>query len=257
MTDSRPVRFVIFAAPRTGSNLLCGLLNAHPDILCHHGVFNPDGIHYARDCRDCMSDLLDGVSRNSDPLRFLDHIWTAAAGQQAVGFKMNRGENGVAVDALLRDLDVRKVLLKRRNRVRAYVSETIAKITGLWESYGDPDGASIPAIRLDPVELRRHVAVNAHFYAALESVLSATGQAWLETEYESLADGSEMTRILSYLGVSDGTVLSAPSFKRGPADLRRVVANLAELEWALRGSPFFAELRDRDLPDLRVHRPDS
>jgi LPS sulfotransferase NodH len=254
MTERGPVRFVIFAAPRTGSNLLCGLLNAHPDILCHHGVFNPEGIHYAPDHRDFACDISD---RDADPLRFLDRIWATAAGRRAAGFKMNRGENGVTVDALLRDLAVRKILLKRRNRVRAYVSERIAEINGLWESYGEPDGVSIPAIRVDPVELRRHAALNARYYAALESVLSATGQAWLETEYESLADPQEIARILSFLDVSDVTVLDSPSFKRGPADLPEVVANLAELEWALRGSPFFAELRDQDLPDLRFHRPAS
>jgi hypothetical protein len=33
MTESLPVRFVIFAAPCTGSNLLCGLLNTYPDIV--------------------------------------------------------------------------------------------------------------------------------------------------------------------------------------------------------------------------------
>jgi LPS sulfotransferase NodH len=130
MTESYRVRFVIFAAPRTGSNLLCGLLNAHPDILCHHGLFNPKGIHYARDHRDFAPDISD---RDADPLRFLDRIWAAAAGRRAVGFKMNRGENGVTVDAMLRDLAVKKILLKRRNRVRAFVSETIAEMTGLWE----------------------------------------------------------------------------------------------------------------------------
>ena len=254
VTESPPVRFVIFAAPRTGSNLLCGLLNAHPDVLCHHGVFNPDGIHYAHDESDFVRDISD---RDADPLRFVERIWAAAARRRAVGFKMNRGENGVAVDALLRDLAVRKILLKRRNRVRAYVSETIAKMTGLWESYGAPDRASIPAIRVDPVELRRHAALNARYYAALESVLAATGQAWLETEYESLANRYEIARILSYLDVSDVTVLDAQTFKRGPADLQEVVANLAELEWALRGSSLFAELHEQDLPDLRFHRPVS
>ncbi len=254
MTESTPVRFVIFAAPRTGSNLLCGLLNAHPDILCHHGVFNPQGIHFARDHRDFPCDKVD---RDADPLRFVDRIWAAAAGRRAVGFKMNRGEDGVAVKALLRDLAVRKILLKRRNRVRAYVSETIAEMTGLWESYGAPDRESIPAIRVDAVELRRHAALNAHYYAALESVLSATGQTWLETEYEALADRYEIARILAFLDLSDVTILAVPTFKRGPADLQDVVTNLAELEWALRGSPYFAELRDQDLPDLRVHRPAS
>ena len=39
----RSTRFVILAAPRSGSNLLCTLLDSHPEILCHHEVFNPVG----------------------------------------------------------------------------------------------------------------------------------------------------------------------------------------------------------------------
>jgi len=73
MSADRPVRFVIFAAPRTGSNLLCGLLNAHPDILCHHGLFNPGGVHWARDRRGS-----GGVAdRDRDPVAFLDSVWAS------------------------------------------------------------------------------------------------------------------------------------------------------------------------------------
>ena len=39
-----PRRFVILAARRSGSNLLCSLLGSHPHVRCHHELFNPNGI---------------------------------------------------------------------------------------------------------------------------------------------------------------------------------------------------------------------
>ncbi|MCA9265021.1 MAG: sulfotransferase, partial [Planctomycetales bacterium] len=67
-------RFVILAVPRTGSNLLCTLLNSHPEILCHHEVFNPQGIFLALTQRDRPHSLPSLDERNRDPLRFLDEV---------------------------------------------------------------------------------------------------------------------------------------------------------------------------------------
>ncbi|PKU24053.1 hypothetical protein [Telmatospirillum siberiense] len=250
-----PARFVIFAAPRTGSNLLCSLLNAHPDILCHHGLFNPLGIHGARNGRDWSGVLGTVADRNSHPRAFLRRVWAAVERERAVGFKMNRGEDAFAVDELLRDDRVRKILLKRRNRVRTYVSEILAQLTGFWESYGEPDGAPLPVIHVDPLALRRHADKNATYYAALESVLSATGQAWLETHYESLGDRSEIGRILSFLQVPAGPPLRAACHKRGPSDLETVVANMIDLADALRDTPLFGDLHQRDMSDLHLPQP--
>lgn len=47
-----PTRFVILAASRTGSNMLCAILDWHPAVLCHHELFNPTGIYYALPLRD-------------------------------------------------------------------------------------------------------------------------------------------------------------------------------------------------------------
>jgi len=243
------VRFVIFAAPRTGSNLLCSLLNAHPDILCHHGLFNPGGVHWARDRHGS-----DGVAaRDSNPVAFLDSVWTSGGDARAIGFKMNRDENGEAAQALLGDPGVRKILLKRRNRVRTYVSEEIARLTGIWESYDEPAAAAIPALRIEADALIRHSDLNTAYYAALESRLKTTGQAWLETDYEALADRDEMARILAFLGIEAQAALPAASYKRGPADLGAVIENFDELAGALRGSALLEDLYRGDAPELHAH----
>lgn len=244
-----PTRFVIFAAPRTGSNLLCSLLGAHPDILCHHGLFNPAGVHSARG-RPCEP-LGGAAARDCDPPAFLERVWSSAGGARAVGFKINLGENEAAAAALLHDASVRKLLLRRRNRLRTFVSEEIAARTGVWESYDPPAQAGLPVIRVAIGDLVRHADRNAAYYAGLESVLVATGQDWLETEYESLSNPAELRRVLAWLGVGARHPLAPASSKRAPADLAAVVANFDELAAALADTPFEAELFEHDLPDLR------
>jgi LPS sulfotransferase NodH len=246
-------RFVVFAAPRTGSNLLCSLLNAHPDILCHHGLFNPGGIHWARDWQGCSGFPGDMPERDNDPAAFIDAIWASGGAARAVGFKMNRDENDDAARVLLRDPSVRKILLRRRNRVRTYVSEEVARLTGIWESFDPPAETGIPAVHVDADDLVRHSALNAAYYAAIEETLQATGQGWFGTYYEALADPGELTGILAFLGVEAHVPLPAASHKRGPADLGAAVENFDELADALRGTALLEDLYREDVPELSRH----
>jgi hypothetical protein len=62
------VRFVIVAARRTGSNLLCTLVGSHADVLCHHELFNPGGIYYALPLRNGGFSLGTIEERDADPL---------------------------------------------------------------------------------------------------------------------------------------------------------------------------------------------
>ncbi len=108
-------------------------------------------------------------------------------------------------------------------------------------------------MRVEAGDLIRHSALNAAYYAAIEDTLRATGQSWLDTHYEALADRREMARILSFLGIAAPAPLSAASHKRGPADLDAVVENFDELAGALRGTALLEDLYRRDLPELHCH----
>jgi LPS sulfotransferase NodH len=236
-------RFVILAAPRTGSNLLCTLLNSHPDITCHHELFNPRGVFYAVDRRDGSIDLGDVGERDRDPIGFLDRLWHSDAKASCIGFKMTRGQSDDVMQQLLRDTEVRKILLRRGNRLKTYVSQLIAEQTDLWEAYTDADlcnDVSRPRIGLDG--LRAHTASTDRFYADL---LEATrGQPVVETMYEDLFSTSEQERLLRELGASTRASLRSGSVKQNDRDLRQLIDNFDELEIALRGSPHHAELHD-------------
>src|SRR6202051_4647549 len=86
-------RFVILAAPRSGSNMLCTMLDSHPSILCHHEIFNPKGIRLALRLRDTDFALGTVAQREQDPRRFLEQVWTTRLGYPCVGFKFTHRQN--------------------------------------------------------------------------------------------------------------------------------------------------------------------
>ena len=132
---STGTRFVILAAPRTGSNLLCTLLNSHPEVLCHHELFNPNGIFYALEYRDGSLDLGSMEARDREPFAFLQRVWDHPQGASCVGFKMTRGQNRDIMQNVIEDPGVLKILLYRRNRLKTFISEQLARQTDRWEVY--------------------------------------------------------------------------------------------------------------------------
>jgi LPS sulfotransferase NodH len=242
-------RFAVLAAPRTGSNWLCSMLDSHPEILCHHELFNPAGIHVALSWRGGAVDV-DAVlgtqaERDRAPLAFLDRAWSQPRGCRAVGFKLNRGQNEAAFTAVLADPGVRKILLRRDNRLKTFVSERIAARTGLWESYPDsPRSGEQVRIRVDLGELRRHIDENRAYYESLTAELA--GQDVLALRYEDLVDvpaqPAEAWRpVFDFLGVG-AAELKAETRKQNATDLRQIILNFAEVAAALRGTELEAEL---------------
>jgi len=243
------VRFVIFAAPRTGSNMLCSMLNSHPLVLCHHELFNPEAIHYALDHRAGQINIGSLAERDHDPLGFLARRWRYSGGAQALGFKLNRDQNEAASTAVMSDTDIRKIVLVRRNRVETFVSELIAQTTGRWESYATSDLRPYGGtIHVDARELRDHVERNRAYYSAIREALISTGQPHLEIAYEDIGRSSEQRRILDYLGVPSGRMILQPATRKvNTSNLRELVANHTALAAALAGSELEVELRQPEM----------
>jgi len=239
-------RFVILAAPRTGSNLLCTLLNSHPEVLCHHELFNPEGIFFALDHRDGSLDFGTMEERDRDPSGFLQRVWAHPAGASCVGFKMTRGQNEAVMRCLIEDPGVLKIILTRRNRLKTFVSELIARHTDQWEAYaGDELASDTPKLHVDAGALKEHSALNEDFYEDIRRSLQTKRQPRIEMVYENIFSGSEHARMLEFLGVkATHARLVHASVKQNDSDLRTLVENYRELESALAGSEYLAELYD-------------
>lgn len=238
------VRFVVIAAPRTGSNWLCTLLDSHPAILCHHEIFNPEGIHTAISVRHRDLGFGTVAERDRHPLKVLDRVWRLSLGHQAVGFKLNRGQNAAVFRHVLADATVRKLVIRRSSRVRTYVSERLAEITGAWESYeGMKTRAAQNPVRIDPAQLQRHVALNRRYYDGIEHTLAASHQRAFHVLYEDLNRRQVRQGMLGFLDVAPEIALRSGTRKQNDAPLDVLIENYEELRHALRGSDLERDLR--------------
>lgn len=238
------IRFVVFAAPRTGSNWLCSMLDSHPEILCHHELFNPKKIIYSVSWHGREVDLGTVAARDADPLGFLARFWAVEVPERIVGFKWNLGQEPRIFDTVSADRNVRKLLLVRKNRIRAYVSEAIAQALDQWESYPwSTFRRNAARIEAEPETLRRHAERNDRHYEAIRSRVRGSGQPLLELTYERLPEIAEQNRAVEFLGAAptvDG--LTGITARQNPAPLRELISNFDELAAALRGTAFEEEL---------------
>ena len=238
-----PVRFVVLAAPRTGSNWLCSMLNSHPDVLCHHEIFNPAGIHYALDHRGDI-DIGTVDERDQSPTQCLARLWRYTFGKRIVGFKINRGQNSTVFRSVLDDHEIRKLVVVRRNRIKTFVSELIAEKTGQWESYGSGGPGLEPTrVEVKLESLLGHIALNEKYYADIYGSLETSGQRFLQVAYEDMAQDEEMARVLTFLGAEPRAAgLVAATTKQNSTSLRDIVCNLEQLDQALKGMDLHKEL---------------
>ena len=249
-------RFVVIAAPRTGSNWLCSLLDSHPEILCHHEIFNPEGVHYALSHRDGRLDFGGVAERDRAPLAVLERVWRETAGHPIVGFKHGLGQSREVFAAVLADRGVKKVVIRRAGRIRTYLSEQIAHRTGEWESYPGIELRERPVrVEVDARRLREHAARNRAFYRWIAEELRASGQTALDVLYERLGSPSERERVQRFLGVLEVAELREATRRQNPGALRELIANFAELETELRGTELFAELAAELADEPVAERP--
>lgn len=236
MTGSAPRRFVILAARRSGSNLLCSLLGSHPAVRCHHELFNPNGIFKALDERDEATSAHALAARDRDRIGFLDGMWHDTCGARVVGFKMTPDQAPDVLAHVLADTGIAKIVLRRHNALRRLVSERIADATGRWEAYDDAPPLARPRVHVDAGELAEDVAQVESFHAGIDTALLRSGQAALSLRYEYLFDADEQARLLAFLDLPPHP-LRTRSVHQNPEPLDQLIDNASALRRALAGTP--------------------
>ena len=204
MTADATTRFVILAARRTGSNMLCTLLDAHPEVLCHHELFNPRGVFVALDLRG-RAPLGELEARDADRRAFLERVWATRLGHRCVGFKLTIGQVPEVIRALVADRGVAKIVLRRRNLLEAFVSEQIAERLDQWEVYDRAElSVERPRVHVEPEHLLAHVARVEAFYAGLREGLRSfplddhhLGFAWLAVSLSGALEPSAQGWLLA------------------------------------------------------------
>jgi len=246
-----PAPFVVLAHQRTGSNYLCGILHNHKEILMHGEVFNEHQIFlYKPKPEDKVVWDWDVCSRDRDPCGFLLDAfsklpfqtakWNDQLTPKVVGFKLFpehwRGENGLVFQRMMADSRVKKIILKRENRLQTYVSKVRADRTGHYL------GKSLNGEKVS-VDLCAFQQFLDHYddcYQYYENLL--VGQSVFRMSYETLTSDKAdeaLKSLLEFLQVNSSKIPRSleVTVKQSSADeLKLDVLNYHELEFAFRNT---------------------
>ncbi len=214
-------RFVILFPGRVGSTFLVSALDAHPDIEAKGERLDPLRTEGAAAQLDWARRYLKGRIVNR---------------YRAVGFKTKLRDvvDKHAFADLARELDVRIILLDRRNDVKHVVSRITARAlkdtTGRWNRYAGDGAGRADAVTIDAddfdVRLRAVVAEK----ASIVDYVATLGLVCLHVDYEDLLAEPDATfaQVLGFLGIRV-TPMTGATVKNTSDDLRDVIHNFDEV----------------------------
>lgn len=252
MSASGATRFVLITHPRCGSTYLATLLNSHPEVLCHGELFYGAEVFYAVGYRDGSLSLASVEERDADPAGFLEKVWGTPFGNRAVGFKLVAGQHPGAFRGVFDAPGVRAIVLRRRNRLKKFVSALVAEREQRWTHYKHrvrPEDLAPIQVEVSLERLHAYVAAEGEFYDGVLAELArrpAPAAPYIEVFYEDLFAGPPAVEgLLRFLGVRpDARGLEPATHKRNPRRLEEVIANFDELARLVAGTDLAPELHD-------------
>ncbi|MEM7203446.1 MAG: Stf0 family sulfotransferase [Planctomycetota bacterium] len=199
-----PSTFLILGSERTGSNLLVGLIDSHPDAIVGEELFN-------KSCLENGNIPFPGLGkdeelialRQQDQGRFLDRLYERVAerGCAVLGYKIFYRQFDrwtTALQHLAGKPDLKVIHLRRRNLLRQLVSYQQAVITGQWKRRPGVERAPPPPVELDLAQCVRT-------FLQIED--------WARRYDEAFADHAKMTIWYEDMAVDpDGTAKACHEF---------------------------------------------
>ncbi|RWO63269.1 glycosyltransferase [Mesorhizobium sp.] len=194
-----PVKLAIFASPRTGSTLLCGLLNRTPGVVCHYELFHDDMIQFSD---RTVSDPEALGARNADPIGFLDRVYAEAAaeGRSLMGFKHFAHLSSVVSQAAIADPATRLIHLRRGNFLAQYSSEKIAKSNGKWFSRRGERPEQV-RIKFDRDDFEAREQYQRRIECEWMNLFAASSREPLFIDFTKILDPATPARLSRFLGV--------------------------------------------------------
>lgn len=248
----RPGIFFVTCAARTGSTLLVNLLQSHPRVMCHMEIFNPTKVEgfsgSYRSRLSCEPDLEPRLRqlRQRDPAAYIYKIAFDPQARSHVGFKFKYEELLLpefagARCALMQDLDIKIIHLRRRNLLRRFLSWWIAtRVTGVTMVKEGEAKPSVSAVRLDPSECLANFENTLRISSFVRGLFKSHDV--LEIDYEDLSadDPSDTHRkLLEFLGL-EVKPLRTQLVKLAEGDLSKSIENYNELFAFFRETPYAA-----------------
>jgi len=231
-------RFVVFSQSRSGSSVLADLLDTHPEVYCATEIFrlSPPFPHAYRRAMEKLSPA------------------------PVFGFKLqvHHLDNELHLDERhaeefviqLAEVGYRFIYLKRDNSLRQVISDRLREAGG--PTYLRSDGPhELPRLAVDVQNVLQRLETRRHYWEVAERLLAHTDNVWVS--YESDLQKSEnhqeaADRLFAFLGLQSAPV--ATSMRRiNTRPLSALIENYDELEAALRGTPWAAQLAESPAAD--------
>ena len=234
--DPAVQKFLVISAPRTGSNLFCGLMTSHPKIICFHEVFHRKGILIGSPSNISSFDLGSAEERDQNPVKFLQKLYSREHGFPAVGMKMFSGHNDIVMLALMQNRDVKKIVVSRRAALHAYSSVLVARQTHAYQNI-DESAASKPGrVHIDVDEFRKFADSREKFFSDIRAQLR--GQDYRELDYLDIANRTrQFWEVQEFLGLEMVNDLKARLRQQSAGELIDKIANYDELAEELWNTP--------------------
>ena len=211
--------FVIVSMGRTGSTLLVGLVNSHPDVECQGEIISPHGKFSAFASMSRTDFLAHHAYETDKPIK---------------GFKMPFDwvikQAGVFED--LRRLGYRVIRLRRADRVAHLVS---SKLAGLNMNYESTGAYAKQSITVSPWEFVQFTGYVSAAEKCLDEMID--GFDILDVSYEHLLKPDTHKQIVAFLGAKPFG-LTARTMRSRTRPIHEVVTNYAELSRFFQASPF-------------------
>lgn len=149
------IKFAMLSGPRSGTSLVTTTLNSHPDILCHGEIYHPNSWNHIRGTLDGVPDEeIQEMRKDTDG--FLGRIFDQPD-YKAAGFKVWQKQSPEAVEKILADTSIKKIIYERRNIFARNASARLAKVTGVYNIKLDPKRAAdhIQEVRDTKIDFKR------------------------------------------------------------------------------------------------------
>lgn len=210
-------RFVILSYPRTGSNLLIAILNTAQDVWCLHEIFHEREIYLYGDYRPHHFGV-DMELRDRDPFLFLNlvffHAYAFSPEITCVGFKIFHHHRKDFLETVLEREDLKKVLLRRENKLASYSSEQIALLSNVWFIRSGEEKVSPPQkLRFN----RDHFTMYLHEIEEYENyLLKRFGKEMFVIEYNEIKTENKIRELLSFIGSEKEAEIGDYLLKQNP-----------------------------------------
>jgi LPS sulfotransferase NodH len=228
-------KFLIYCLPRTGSNLLCSLLNNKTSIECHAEVFSPRRIY--SNLLNATKDIILKIFRTYNPAYLIKlAIWHNEYQQsiKAVGFKVlyNQLKPFPYLDEYLFGLKNLKIIfLKRKNYLARIYSNLLAEQNDQW-ILTDEQYRKEAIIKIPYEKYKSLFEEEEEFYVSHLKLFDSKNISYLEIDYEDLNHDPQeaVDRITKFLGVDKIERRKTYLKKQNIKKLNEVIENYQELK---------------------------